>query len=94
MANLFERLSRAQPTATAIERPSKKPEQLLLDFIARWPRATISSRDIRIWGPKAIRSREKAIRSAQILAARGWLLPLKNRVWQIVREPLTPTRSP
>jgi len=93
VSNLFDRLDRGRPPA---EEKTKQPDpaQLLLNFLQRWNKPTISSRDIRIWGPKSIRNRESAIRSAQILAAHGYLTPLKNRVWQVVREPLTPNRSP
>lgn len=92
-ANLFERLARGRPTEATNGQPRKEPAQLLLEFLQRWPKTTISSRDIRIWGPKSIRTREKAIRSAQILAAHGVLVPLKTRVWKIIREPLV-ARSP
>jgi len=75
--------------------PAKKdPAQLLLDFLQRWSKPTISSRDIRIWGPKILHNREGAIRSAQILAAQGWLTPITNRKWEIVRNPLTPSSRP
>jgi len=96
MSNLFDRLDRGRPPAPAEEktRPKNELAQLLLNWLQRWPKPTVSSRDIRIWGPKTIRDRESAIRSAQILAAHGYLTPLKNRVWQVVREPLTPNRSP
>jgi len=70
------------------------PAQLLLDFLQRWSKPIISSRDIRIWGPKALHNREGAIRSAQILAAHGWLIPIAERKWQIVRKNLTPTSRP
>ena len=88
--NLFERLARGRP-APAEEKVKVDPAQLLLNFLRRWPRTTISSRDIRIWGPKSIRDRESAIRSAQILVANGYLTPLKNRVWKVVRNPLIPS---
>ena len=74
--------------------PYKDDASQLLNFLRRWPRTTISSRDIRIWGPKAIRDRESAILSAQILAAHGWLIPIAARRWQVVRDPLIPSRSP
>ena len=93
MSNLFDRLDRGRPPA---EEKTKQPDpaQLLLNFLQRWTKPTISSRDIRIYGPKSIRNRESAVRSAQILAAQGWLVPLEARVWQVVRKNLTPTGSP
>ena len=91
MGNLFERLARGRPAEAMVKQPHKDPAQLLLDFLQRWPRTTISSRDIRVYGPKAIRDRESAIRSAQILAAHGWLVPHQTRPdrhqWEIVRRP-------
>ena len=90
MGNLFDRLDRRRPPT---EQRTEQPDhaQLLLNFIQRWPKPTISSRDIRIYGPTVIRDRESAIRSAQILAAQGWLIPLEARVWQVVRKKLTPS---
>ena len=93
VASIFDRLAHSRPAPT--EKAQKpEPAQLLLNFLQRWAKPTISSRDIRIYGPKSIRDRESAIRSAQILVANGYLPPLKNRVWKVVREPLTPNRSP
>jgi len=88
--SLFDRLDKGRPTPKPT--PTKKePAQMLLDFLQRWTKPTISSRDIRIYGPTAIRDRESAIRSAQILAAQGWLVPLEARVWQVVRKNLAPS---
>jgi len=88
--NLFDRLAKGRP-APAEEKVKVDPAQKLLDFLQRWPKTTISSRDIRIYGPKSIRDRESAIRSAQILAAHGWLVPHQTRPdrhqWEIVRRP-------
>jgi hypothetical protein len=93
--NLFERLRWGQPPAVEAEiKQPQKDAELLLGFLQRWPRPVISSRDVRIWGPKKIRDRESAIRAAQILAAHGRLVPVGDRVWKIVREPLTPPGSP
>jgi hypothetical protein len=93
MTTLFERLSKGRPQP-AEERQRKDDPQLLLDFLQKWPRPVISSRDVRIWGPKSIRDRESAIRSAQILAAHGFLIPIAARKWRVVRDPLVPGRSP
>ena len=96
--NLFERLSAGRP-AEPVTKPKPQPKELaeaLLGWLERWPKPTVSSRDIRIWGPKALHDRERAIRSAEILVAHGRLHPhpLKPRVWEIVREPLTPRSRP
>jgi len=81
----------ADESTPAKPKPQKDHAQLLLDFLQRWAKPTISSRDIRIWGPMALHNRESAIRSAQILAAHGWLIPITDRKWGVVRKPLTPT---
>src|SRR5262245_44747288 len=89
-ANLFERLTkgRAPPTEKA-QKP--EPAQLLLNWLQRWRRPTLSIRDVRIYGPRSIRDRESAISSIEILASHGWLAPLQNRQrnwhqWQVVRK--------
>ena len=89
MTSLFERLAKGRPAEPAPKTPHSDAQKML-DWLQRWPKPTISSRDIRIWGPGAIRNRESAIRSAQILVAHGWLVPLAARRWKVVREPLTP----
>jgi hypothetical protein len=76
------------------EQPRKEPmpAQMLLDFLQCWNKPIISTREIRIYGPRSIRNRESAISSVEILVKRGWLVPLKARQrnwhqWQIVRKP-------
>ena len=89
MANLFERLSKGRPSST--EKTQKPPpEQLLLNWLQRWPKPTVSTKDIRVYGPYSLRNGESAIRSAQILAAHGFLSPVTARRWQIIRQTLTP----
>src|SRR5262249_33974668 len=68
------------------------PAQKLLDWLQRWPKPTVSARDIYTFGPSAIRDRENAIGLVEILVKHGWLIPLQTRrrdtkEWQIVREP-------
>jgi hypothetical protein len=90
--NLFQRLSGGRPAPT--EKAQKpEPAQLLLTFLQRWPKPTISRRDIYIYGPNSIRDRESAINSAEVLVKHGWLIPNKTRrhdmrEWQIVRRPI------
>jgi hypothetical protein len=83
----------ALKTAPAKKGPKEQAEALL-GWLERWPKPCVSSRDIRIWGPKILHNRESAIRSAEILVAHGRLRLLKPRVWEIIRDPLTPTRRP
>ena len=92
MSNLFDRLDRGRPPAPAEEktRPKNEPAQLLLNWLQRWPKPTVSSRDIRIWGPLALHNREAAIHTAQILVAHGFLSPITDRKWQVIRKPLIP----
>jgi hypothetical protein len=71
--------------------PHKDPAQLLLDWLNRRPGDFITARDIRIYGPGSLRNRESALRSAQILAAHGFLIPLTAHKWQVVRKNLAPT---
>src|SRR5262245_447849 len=92
MTNLFERLAQGRPAPTE-EKIKVDPAQKLLDFLLRWPKPTISRRDIRIYGPKSLRDRESAINSVEILVKHGWLIPNKTRrrdmhQWQIVRRPI------
>jgi|SRR5215471_11944268 len=90
--NLFDRLAHSRPSQT---QKAQKPEpaQLLLTFLQRWPKPTVSARDICIYGPNFIRDRESAINSAETLVKHGWLIPNKTRrhdmrEWQIVRRPI------
>ena len=67
--------------------------QKLLDWLQRWHKPTISTRDIRNYAPQAIRNRESAISSIEVLVRHGWLIALKPRqrnyrIWQIVRKPI------
>jgi len=67
------------------------PAERLLDFVVnRWPRPTIRVREICQFGPGSIRDRKSAMALAEVLAANGWLAPIKTRrhdthEWQIVR---------
>src|SRR5262245_3977006 len=82
----------------ASDDPPPKPQptqqdhaQLLLNFLQRWAKPTISVRDMRIWGPKLFRDPKKAIDAAQVLVRNQWLTPTKPRRrepyrWQVVRK--------
>jgi|SRR5215472_1952936 hypothetical protein len=75
-----------------IKQPHKDDAaQRLLTWLQRWPKPTISSRDIRIWGPMALRDREIATNSIEVLIRHGWLVPTKTRqrnyrILEIVRK--------
>ena len=90
--NLFQRLSAGRPAPTE-EKIKVDAAQKLLDFLLRWPKPTISRRDIYIYGPTCTRKREDAIKAAEFLVKTGWLVPYKThrhdwRVWEIVRRPV------
>ena len=75
------------------KRRSLRPREKLLDWLQHWSKPTVSARDICIYGPNAIRDRQRAIDSAEILVKNGWLVPIKTRrhdmhEWQIVRKPI------
>ena len=66
VVSLFERLNRGRPPPTRkAQEPS--PAQKLLDWLQHWSKPTVSARDICIYGPNAIRDRQRAIDSAEIL---------------------------
>jgi len=75
-----------------IKRPQKDhPAQRLLTWLSRWNRDTITVRQLRVWGPRCFRDPKEAINAAQILAANGWLKPIKPHwpgtfAWEIVRK--------
>jgi hypothetical protein len=88
--NLFERLARGRP-APVEEKVKVDPAQLLLNWLQRWTKNTITAREIRIYGPRSIRDPESVISSVEILVAHGWLVPHKPprrdmRQWRIVRK--------
>ena len=61
-----------------------------MTWLPRWPKATISVRDIRLYGPNSLRNPEIASDAVEILAGFGWLIPVETRRrdmkwWQIVR---------
>jgi len=81
------------PAETAIKQPSQEPAQLLLNWLQKWNKPTITWKEIRNFAPRAVRDRETAIHSARVLTAHGWLTEVKPHQWQIIRQPLIPTRS-
>ena len=88
MANLFERLDRGRPAP--IEKTQEvSPAQKLLDWLQSWNKNTISMREIHIYGPNAVRGRERDW--AETLMKYGWLVPAKKHrrdmhKWHVVRK--------
>jgi hypothetical protein len=87
---IFERLDRARPPAeTASKQPSKEPAQRLLTWLPRWPRDTITARQIRNYSP--LRNRGEAISAAEVLVANGFLAATRAQrpntyAWRIIRK--------
>ena len=57
-----------------------------------WTQPTIRARDICRFGPNPIRDRESAIKTAEILERRGWLVPMPaprwdTKIWRIAIGP-------
>jgi hypothetical protein len=93
---IFDRLNRGRSVPTPTEAAREDPTTILLEWIIKyWPRPTIAARDINRCAPRALRDKETALRLAQNLVERGWLIPLKTHrydrhQWQIARGlPLT-----
>jgi hypothetical protein len=63
-----------QPKAERTREPL--PAQELLHWIQRWGKSVISLRDVRAFGPNAIRERPIALKQIEILVRHGWLVPL------------------
>ena len=92
MADIFERLSAGQP-AEPTPKPKASPAQKLLDWLLRWDKPVVRVRDIRVYGPYALRNQKSVTDSAEVLVKSGWLIPLQTRQynghkWRIVRKPI------
>jgi hypothetical protein len=87
---LFERLGKER-TAPPTKKAQKPPAQLLLDWLQRWTKDTVTAREICIYGPNSLRDRKRALDAAERLVRNGWLIPLPARKyhhyeWQVVRR--------
>jgi hypothetical protein len=87
----------SKPKFSFADEPTPKPvptkqdhAQRLLDWLQRWPEPTVSTTNICQFGPYPLRNGKSALRSAQILAAQGWLTPITDRKWGVVRKNLAP----
>jgi len=82
--------------APAEEKTQQQPKQqaeVLLSWLDKWPKPILTLRDLRNFAPRSIRNKEIGLRATRILTAHGHLTPLAATKWQIIRQPLTPTRS-
>jgi hypothetical protein len=74
-------------------KPDKDPAQKLLDWLQRWNKPTICTREILIYGPSCTRNRKSVLDATEILVRNGWLKRNETkqrnwRQWQIVRKPI------
>ena len=87
---IFDRLNRGQlPAETAIKQPPKTSAERLLTWLPRWPRDTITVRQLRNYSP--LRDRKEAIAAAEVLAANGFLTSTQAQrpntyAWKIIRK--------
>ena len=97
--SLFERLATmVPPSAEKTQEPPPQqkhlPAQQLLNWlIQRWDREILWARDIRQFGPSALRNPKTAIDAAETLVKDGWLVPEPTRrydahKWRFVRRPV------
>jgi hypothetical protein len=66
------------------------PVGRFLHWLTHWNEPTISARQIYTYGPRCIRDWKEAVGVAEVLAQRGWLVPLPahridRKVWLVVR---------
>jgi len=90
--NLFERLNKDRPKEATIEQPHSEAQKML-NWLGRWNKDTVCTKDILQFGPKSLRNPKSAIDAAEILVRNGWLTPAKlhrydMRKWHIVRKPI------
>jgi hypothetical protein len=102
MATLFDRLAPPPPPpppAKKAQEPLPDPElraaQRMLNWLQRWPKNTVCTREILIYGPYSLRNPKSAIGAAEILVKNGCLTPAKPhrydmRKWYVVRKPIIP----
>jgi hypothetical protein len=88
--NPFAQHAGERKIRTTPARTQEPPAQRLMTWLPRWPKATISVRDVRLFGPNSLRDPEIASDAVEILAGFGWLIPVETRRrdmkwWQIVR---------
>ena len=97
MVSLFERLATMGPLSA--EKPQHPlPAQKLLDWlIQRWDKDIVWMKDIRQFGPSALRDPKTAIDAAETLIREGWLIPESTHrsdahKWRFVRRPVAQPR--
>ena len=90
---MFDPFASHTKTTERRSRPARAqvpPAERLMAWLPRWPKATISVRDVRLYGPNSLRDPKIAGDAIEVLAGFGWLVPVMTRQhnmewWQIVR---------
>src|SRR5215475_2115290 len=89
--NLFDRLRWPPPNEPAAIAQPHSDAQRLLDWLQEWKKPVVSTRDVRIFGPRSLRDRETAASAVEVLIRHGWLAPAENRQrnwhqWRVVQK--------
>jgi hypothetical protein len=66
--------------------PTIKAAQLMLDWLHRTERSVIDIRDAQQYGPNRLRQKAQITQAFSILQEYGWLRPVSNKRWSVVRE--------
>jgi hypothetical protein len=88
--SFFARYIDNPPPAQAAQEPSAA--QRTLEFLQRWPKETISLRELQQFGPRATaRTQQGVLDSTKVLERHGWLRPVPShrrdrRHWQVIRR--------
>jgi hypothetical protein len=108
MPNLFEKLGDGRPRPTSADtnraqfaaanvvikpHPQYPPVKKLRDWLVhRWPKDVVTTREVRIYGPYAVRDGKIVLALMQILTEQKWLVPIEayrrnTQEWKIIRRP-------
>jgi hypothetical protein len=91
--DIFERLNKGRAKKINSAQDLKiQHAQKLLDWLQRWDKPTLSTRNIRQGGPGSIRDRKTAIAAAETLVQNGWLERIEPHQynmhkWRVIRRP-------
>ena len=89
--DIFKRLSAGRPPQEPAPPPARQPGQELLNWLQHvWTQPTVCAKNIYQYGPKSIRDKKSALKSAEMLVERGWLAPIATRrhdgrKWRIMK---------